>query len=122
MSHLFYNCIIYDYGSFCLYPYTSTATQRFIRGINDCRRALNGHSMTVGVALACLARNNRVTFSCFFILSYYVHIDVYTFFHHKPISILLSSLTISVENGGSKTSSRSTLITPSTLLIASVIS
>jgi hypothetical protein len=122
MSHLFYNCIIYDYGSFCLYPDSCTATQRFIWGVYDRRRAFYGHSMTVGVALACLTRNNRVTFSCFFILSYYVHINVYTFFHHRPISILLSSLTISVENGGSKTSLRSTLVTPSTLFIASDMS
>ena len=45
--------------------------------------------MTIGVTARGLARYNRVSLACLLILSYNVHIDVYTFFHSIcPMSVI----------------------------------
>jgi len=41
--------------------------------------------VTIGVTARGLARNDRVSLACLLILSYNVHIDVYTFFHLNPL-------------------------------------
>jgi len=51
------------------------------------------HCVTIGVTARGLARYNRVSLACLLILSYNVHIDVYTFFHSIcPMSMITSRI------------------------------